>query len=195
MSDRLRTGRKQHAPRALGFYPTERPLVRILLPYIAHLRGRVLAEPCCGDGAIGRVLEEDGHEVMASDIADRGYGEAGRDFFAATSLPGVAAIVTNPPYADDVHGVECHAAMVRHALRLMAPIGGLVAMLLPHDFDTASGRYDLLCGPPFAFRLTALWRPIWIPGTDGGGRTTSAWHVWDWAHEGPARCFYARRPS
>ena len=35
-------------------------------------------EPCCGDGAMARVLESHGHRVVGTDLVDRGYGETGR---------------------------------------------------------------------------------------------------------------------
>jgi hypothetical protein len=44
-------------------------------------------EPCCGDGAMARVLEAHGHHVVATDLVDRGYGETGRGFLAETRLP------------------------------------------------------------------------------------------------------------
>ena len=54
-------------------------------------------EPACGDGAIARVLERAGHRVIATDLIDRGYGEAGVDFLT-TAEPRARHIVTNPPY-------------------------------------------------------------------------------------------------
>lgn len=194
MSDRLRTGKKQHAPLPFGAYFTEPHLVRALLPFIAHLRGQIIDEPCCGDGAIARLLEADGHVVRASDLVDRGYGRPYSDFFACRATI-AAAVVSNFPYHDAAHGFECHAEMARHAIRLMAPNRGLVAALMPEDFGCAEGRYDLLTGPPYAFKLTCMWRPVWIRGTAGGGRTSSAWFCWDWRHKGPARDLYVRRPA
>jgi len=44
-------------------------------------------EPCCGDGAMARVLEAHGHCVVATDVVDRSYGEVGRDFLAETRCP------------------------------------------------------------------------------------------------------------
>lgn len=194
MSDKLRTGKKQHAPIAQQFYPTEPPLVHVLLPHLAKYRGDIILEPCCGDGAIAKILIADGHTVIASDLVDRGYGESGIDFFALRHTR-AKRIVSNTPYRDDRYGVECHAEMVRHALRLVEPACGSVAMLLPHDFDAAEGRLDLLGGAPFAFKLTCMWRPVWIRGTAGGGRTCSAWYVWDHAYKGPAHSVYVRRPE
>ena len=71
---------------------TEALLRRVRLP-------KRIWEPCCGNGAMARVLEARGHRVVGTDLVDRGYGEAGRDFLAETQLrDGVTAVVTNPPY-------------------------------------------------------------------------------------------------
>jgi len=32
-------------------------------------------EPACGDGAISRVLEAAGYQVISTDLIDRGYGQ------------------------------------------------------------------------------------------------------------------------
>lgn len=195
MSDALRTGPKQHPPIPQGFYETEADLTRAYLPFIDRYRGDLFLEPCCGAGAMARLLVASGHRVIASDLIDRGYGEPGIDVFAMSHARGAKRVATNPPYQDEAHGVECHAEMVRHLLALVEPAAGSVAMLLPHDFDAAEGRLDLLGGPPFAMKLTCMWRPIWIPGTKGGGRTSSAWYVWDWTHKGSPVSLYARRPE
>ena len=83
-------------------------------------------EPCCGDGAMARVLEAHGHRVFATDLVDRSSGEAGCDFLMQSRLPdGVTAIVTNPPY-----GRTTLHRFVDHALELTRPVGGMVAMLV-----------------------------------------------------------------
>jgi hypothetical protein len=99
-------------------WPTEAMLRRVRLP-------TVIWEPCCGDGAMVRVLEAHGHRVVATDLVDRGYGEAGRDFLAESRLPeGVNAIVTNPPYSRTLY------RFIDHALALTRSVGGMVAMLV-----------------------------------------------------------------
>lgn len=54
-------------------------------------------EPACGDGAISRVLESNGHTVVSTDLHDYGYGESGVDFLEQTELR-APNIVTNPPF-------------------------------------------------------------------------------------------------
>jgi hypothetical protein len=68
---------------------------------------------------MAQVLEARGHRVVGTDLVDRGYGEAGRDFLAETHLPeGVTAIVTNPPYGRTLY------KFADRALELTRPVGG-----------------------------------------------------------------------
>lgn len=170
------------------FYATERELVDALLPHLPELRRRLIDEPACGDGAIARVLEERGYAVRASDLADRGYGEPFIDFLARTEMGGGNAIVTNPPYGD------LGPRFVRHAIDLMRPVRGLVAMLLRTNFDCEPGRFDLFAGPPFRARLTCCWRPHWSEERRNAPRWASAWFIWDWRWSGSALSLYAGKP-
>ena len=54
------------------FYPTPPEAVRALLS-VETFEGSIW-EPACGDGAISKVLLEAGHEVVSTDLIDRGYG-------------------------------------------------------------------------------------------------------------------------
>src|SRR5262249_957587 len=81
--------------READFYPTPRAAVMPLIPYLRGIRS--FAEPCAGDGALVRHLEECGlHCVYAGDIRD------GRDALALNHYGAVDAIITNPPYTRDV---------------------------------------------------------------------------------------------
>ena len=66
-------------------------------------------EPCCGDGAMAKVIEAAGIKVLASDLHNRGYGHQA-DFFDYHQHGG--DIVTNPPFniAEDI---------ALHALKIM----------------------------------------------------------------------------
>ena len=81
------------------FYPTPTWVTACLLDHVTF-RGPVW-EPCCGDGAIARVVAARGHEVVATDITNRGFGEAGVDFYACREFPrDCRSMLTNPPYGD-----------------------------------------------------------------------------------------------
>ena len=99
------------------------------------------------------------------------------------------AIVTNPPYS---HATE----FCEHALRLMEPCGGVVAMLLRTDFAHAKSRQFLFrdC-PAFNKKVELLRRITWFkpePGSKGKSPSENhAWFIWDWRHEGPATIGFA----
>jgi hypothetical protein len=76
------------------FYPTPSDAVDALLKH-EKFEG-VIWEPACGDGAICKVLESHGYEVLATDLIDRGWGQGDHDFL--TSDLKAENIVTNPPF-------------------------------------------------------------------------------------------------
>lgn len=82
-------GRPDH-----DYYPTPPEATEALLR-VESFTGSIW-EPACGDGAICKVLEAHGHRVLATDLVDRGWGEAPHDFL--TSPYRADHIVTNPPF-------------------------------------------------------------------------------------------------
>src|SRR5665213_1320025 len=120
---------------AEDFYSTPDWVTQCLLRKTA-LRGPVW-EPCCGDGGIARVLGGAGQGVVATDLADYGYGRAGIDFFGCREFPpGCRTLVTNPPYGDGGpvrRATNLSLAMlrfIRHALDLTARADGQLALLV-----------------------------------------------------------------
>jgi predicted nucleic acid-binding Zn ribbon protein len=155
-------------PRNLGyerqkqnFYRTPAWVTRALLRQPLRLPNGIW-EPCCGDGAMAQVLESHGHQVVAADLVDRGYGETGRDFLMESHLPdGVTAIVTNPPYGDDL------PKLVDHALELTRPVGGMVAMLVNSQWPYALENSARCRMPAFDMEIKLTDRIVWFPGPDG----------------------------
>jgi hypothetical protein len=136
-------------------------------------------EPACGDGAISEVLIAAGHATVSTDLVDRGYSQAGRDFLFEQSLP-APAIVTNPPFklADE---------FVLHALRLGA---SKVAMFMRLGWLEGSARRASLWAPHppariwvFSRRQT-LWRGDDVSPQEKGGAIAFAWFVWERGHVG-----------
>lgn len=131
-------------------------------------------EPACGDGAISEALRAAGHEVVSTDLVDRGYGLARRDFlFEQQKL--APAIITNPPFklADE---------FVIHALALGTE---KVAMFMRLAWLEGGQRHARLWSrhPPariwtFSRRQT-LWRGDDPNAKDKGGAIAFAWFVWD----------------
>lgn len=107
---------------AHDFYPTPPEGTRALLS-VERFVGPIW-EPACGDGAISKVLLSHGCSVVSTDLIYRGFGTGGINFLTQTETR-ARNIITNPPY-----GSGLADAFVRHALRLVAPRNGSVAMLL-----------------------------------------------------------------
>lgn len=196
--DRGRPVREQ-GPRAIhnsgyerstrDFYATPAWVTEALLRHI-RLRGPVW-EPCCGDGAMSKVLASGGHEVVSTDITDRGFGTPGVDFLACTSVrEGCRSIVTNPPYGDTgSHIGQSRSAramldFVRHAMGLAASVEGQLALLVRLNWIAGQRAASLLSSGPFAATIVLNERIRWF---DMGEKTNHgqhhhAWIVIDHAH-------------
>src|ERR1700693_3616175 len=66
------------------FYSTPDWVTGCLLSQI-RLDGPVW-EPCCGDGAMARVIAGAGHSVVATDLADYGFGTGGGGVFSCRAV-------------------------------------------------------------------------------------------------------------
>ena len=92
----------------MDFYATDKRATHELLKREQFISP--IYEPACGEGHIGKVLEEHNYKVKAEDICYRGYGsEEEVDFF--TVQENHLDIVTNPPYF-------CASEFLRHALEI-----------------------------------------------------------------------------
>jgi hypothetical protein len=85
------------------------------------------------------------------------------------------AIATNPPF-------RLAEKFVRKALKE----AGLVAMLLPMQWDAAKTRRDLFEHPPFKAKYTLTKRIRWenLEQKKNGPSTNHAWYVWDYTYNG-----------
>jgi predicted RNA methylase len=161
-------------------------------------------EPACGTGILAEAVRRLGRKVIATDIASHGYeGQAEqRDFrdYDAPPDPGVKIILTNPPYdAEMPDGSKVTAEdFLRHALKLMAEVGGQVVMLLRNEFDSAASRKDLFADhQAFAGKLILTRRPYWQQRVKNGKwpRFNYAWFVWDFSRSpGAAEVAYLTEP-
>lgn len=121
------------------YYATD-PLALDLLTRKFHIAKRVW-EPACGGGHLSRWLEAHGHDVLSSDLVDRGFGFVHVDFlktdkvlFGSWADGEAFDIVTNPPY--------CYATeFVLHALEII-PKRGRVVMLLRTSFLEGKQRRE-----------------------------------------------------
>lgn len=134
-------------------------------------------DPCCGAGNIPRVLSARGIACRGSDLADRGYGKTGVDFFQTTAR--TDNIVSNPPYGVIEPWIE-------HALSLA---NQKVAVLARLALLEGIKRRSLFRRTPLA-RVWVSSRRVSMPpgGSDipaKGGSVAFAWFVWERGHEGP----------
>ena len=175
---------------ARDFYATPTWVTEALLRH-TRLRGPVW-EPCCGDGAMSKVLEAGGHEVVSTDITDRGFGTPGVDFLACSTVPGgCRSIVTNPPYGDTgSHAGQSRSAramleFVRHAMGLAASVEGQLALLVRLNWIAGQRATSLLSSGPFAAVIVLNERIRWF---DMGEKTNHGQHHHAWIvvdHEHP----------
>jgi hypothetical protein len=164
------------------FYPTP-PWVTAALFKHARLRGPVW-EPCCGDGAIARVIAEQRYDVVATDLADHGFGRSGIDFFACREFPeGCRSLVTNPPYGDG--GSERRASnastamlhFIRHALALTEKADGQLALLVRFQWIAGKRAAALISSGPLDSVIVLTRRIRWF---DMGERTNHGQHHHAW---------------
>ena len=171
------------------FYATPSWVTEALLKHVT-LRGPVW-EPCCGDGAMSGVIAAHGHNVVSTDIMDRGFGTPGVDFLACDSVPGgCRSIVTNPPYGDSgSHEGQSRSPVamrgfLSHALSLTASVQGQLALLVRLQWIAGRNVADVMSAAPFSTVIVLTRRIRWF---DMGEKTNHAqhhhaWEVFDHRH-------------
>ena len=182
------SGKANDKPRRAerDFYPTPPEAVCALLS-VERFDGPIWA-PACGNGAISKELEAHGHDVVSTDLVDRGFGQAEQDFLCPVTVtriavenPGLKHVVTNPPYSYQLGIAD---KFIGQSLIFARQRKGKVAMLLnlaslAHRTRTAKWRNapaarihvmdDLVCWPngkpDQAGRLIVQQRYCWVIGS------------------------------
>ena len=173
--------RREQRDRAEGdFYVEPEWAVEALLD-VEQFLGEVW-DPACGEGTIPKVLEKRSHpSVIATDLVDHGYGQAGYDFLAIPprSLKRTDNIVCNPPF-------KLAEAFVRQGLKIAR---FKVALLLRLAFLEGQARARLFDTTPLARVHVFSKRVSMPPGGQGieakGGAVAFAWFIWSHDHSGP----------
>jgi hypothetical protein len=187
-----------HARIERDFYPTPRWVVEALAEHVA-LAGMRVWEPACGDGRMVGALEAAGATVYSTDIVDRGYsGFDGKlDFLSTTNGKppfNYNAVITNPPGGERNKLAEQFAEVGLHHI----VHGGLLALLLPNDFDSAKSRRRLFADcRDFAGEIVLTRRIVWFEpplGERAGPKENHSWFIWrrPCSHARP-EMFYAPR--
>jgi hypothetical protein len=172
-----------HARRPNDFYKTPRELaigLRVGLRCAGMDLPTPIHDPCAGDGClIDRLgLDGSGSDLFPGDYpSDRRLSTTptdARDLPALTgALNGARAIVTNPPYDRDA------LPIVENAVELVFKGAvEMAAMLLPAPWEAAGTPRRVALMRAMNLRIVCGWRPVWIEGTNGGGKQNFAWYVW-----------------
>ncbi|KQY27279.1 hypothetical protein ASD31_03170 [Rhizobium sp. Root482] len=149
----------------------------------------VVSEPFCGRGAIVRVLEAVGYEVVPSDLVDYGTvtkdGECQgvADFLETTEGTGFD-IVSNPPYGEHMNAAIAHALRV-HKPRKMALLLNLNVLAGFEDADREF--YMEECRPARIYvmkhRLPMMHRDGW-DGNKASSQMNTMWCLWELQDDG-----------
>jgi hypothetical protein len=165
------------------YYPTPSWVVDALAEHVEFAGLRVW-EPACGDGRMGEALRSAGCAVVhMSDIANYGNGQDEVLDFLSAQAPKLKRppdlICTNPPYGQSG---KLATAFVEAGLSRIRKHGGMLALLLPCDFDSAKtrARYFGDC-PEFVAKIVLRKRITWFERKDGvreAPKENHAWWLW-----------------
>jgi hypothetical protein len=162
------------------FYPTPARVVQALAETI-DLVGRRTWEPAAGTGQLATALRLHGAKVYATDIQQRGFPLAQVMDFVTAPTPAefdFDSIITNPPFGKRGQLAE---KFIEVGLHHTMPRGGMLALLLPVDFDSAKSRRKFFgdC-PNFMAKIVLTQRIVWFEhaGKRANPKENSAWFIW-----------------
>lgn len=163
-----------------NFYATHPSVTQDILN-IESFHNKIL-EPFCGTGTMAKVIQQNGYEVEASDIIDRGYGKQG-DFFQINFPAGEYDIISNPPYGEEVGDI---------IQRCISLCKGKVALLLTLNYLSGKNRYNDIYSkyPPsrvyvYCERITIARDGDFKKYSDAGSNLTNyAWLIWEKGYKG-----------
>lgn len=160
------------------FYETPKWAIDALLRR-EGFEGMIL-EPCCGKGAISKVLEQYGYKVISSDIStgDNIYGKKGIDALSINKISD--NIITNPPFNKHILN-----KIVEHLSSIYIK---KMALLLRLTFLESEGRRELLSALPLKAVYVFSSRVTMYPENEekpkNSGTTAYAWFVWEKGYVG-----------
>jgi hypothetical protein len=162
------------------FYPTPAWVTAALAEHVDLASARVW-ECACGDGRMFEALKGTGASVYSSDIEDRGYVglDAVLDFLTADPPAPFDKIITNPAYGERNRLAEKFVEVGLHHIAG----GGLLALLLPNDFDSAVTRRHLFAEcSAFAGKIVLTKRIVWFKPPPGvrqkNPKENHSWFIW-----------------
>ena len=150
------------------FYPTPPEVTIALLNYLKLPINTVIWERACGEGHMAEIMGQMGYRVIPTDLYDRNYGTADKDYIGSSYIP-CDWIITNPPFSLSVQFIE---RSIYH--------GRPFASLLKSQYWHSKSRTHLFnrFRPKAVLPLT--WRPDFLFGSKKGAPTMEClWTVWD----------------
>ena len=169
-------GRKHND--GIDYYQTPPWAIEALLN-VEKFEGSIY-EPCSGAGAISKVLESNGYDVISSDFRtdDNVYGVRGVDLLKVENVNKVENIVTNPPF--------CIAQeIIEKSLTLTSK---KVVMLLKLTFLESERRKEFFENTPLAriyvFRKRITMYPEGEEKPKNSGTVCYCWYVWEHGYVG-----------
>jgi hypothetical protein len=173
----------EYARAERDLYPTPSWVIAALAEHV-DLQGLTTWEPACGDLRMAETLRLAGcARVYTSDIVDRRDGQDEVLDFVSAQMPKLERlpdlIITNPPFGQ--RG-RLATAFIKAGLTHIRQHGGILALLLPCDFDSAKtrARYFGEC-QDFVGKIVLRRRVVWFERTDGtreAPKENSAWFLW-----------------
>lgn len=134
-------------------------------------------ECACGNGAMSKVLKNNGYKVRSSDLFDRGYGESGINFLETKDK--VDAVITNPPFHSAEGFVKAATEQVDKKFALLLRLAFLESANRARTIFSGNAPSRVWV---FSERITFY--PAGVKKA-GSGTTAYAWFVWDKEHIGP----------
>lgn len=128
-------------------------------------------ECACGDGSMSKILQKTNQPVYSSDLYDRGYGDAGKNFLATSRTSD--NIITNPPYNSAESFVSVGLEKSNRKFALLLRLAFLEGINRANTIfkNTPPSRVWV-----FSERITFY--PAGVK-PKGSGTTAYAWFVWD----------------
>jgi hypothetical protein len=161
--------RPQPARNGDDWWATPRCLITALIRFVLPEIPGAIWEPCAGDGRLVDAMRGAGRDVLATDLVPRAQDIARLDFLH-DDPPSEAhghAIITNEPFN------ELNHFLTRGHQLLDRGLASALVLLFRNDALTTDGRAEALSGA--SIQWDCCWRPVWVPGTKGGGRWSCAW--------------------
>ena len=179
---------KTHAPVKTDAWMTIDPRpIPALLKHAPISPLDMVWECASGRGHMAGFLRKAGIKVYESDLIRYDAGcclDMRQDFMKFDALPDprIRSIITNPP-----NSLNIEFAM--HAIDLMQPCRGVVALYQRHEWDTNQDSAVVFDHPAYAMKIIPRFRPRWVEPKPGE-KPSSPFHkwsfyVWDWKHSGP----------